>query len=69
MLGQETQPQSHFGLGNKGSFKYLKDMNPIAIVKHIEERNQLWKREEASYDNEMVTCQTLSLRKMYKQRA
>lgn len=44
-------------------------MNTVATVKHKEERNQLWKREEASYDNEMVTCQPLSLRKMYKQKA
>lgn len=43
--------------------------NAIATVKHKEKRNQLWKREEASYNNKMVTFQTLSLRKMYKQRA
>lgn len=43
-------------------------MNTTATVKHKEERNQLGKKEEASYNNEMITCQPLSLGKMYKQR-
>lgn len=36
-------------------------MHTIATVRHKEERNQLWKRAEASYNNEMVICQPLSL--------